>query len=189
MLSVTNIENFQPHTLSHHQASTRRWYVVQSQPHREVVAKRHLENQNFEVFLPTSEKTRRHARKLETVHAAFFPGYLFISLDSARDRWRSVNGTCGVNRLITQGDMPLPVPKGVVEALQNACDEQGALRCYGDLQMGQKIFVIGGPFADMIGELERFDDAGRVRVLLNIMGGKVPIKLARKSVIPAKNAV
>ncbi len=189
MLSVANIEDPQPHMLSHHEPSAKRWYVAQSQPRREMLAKHNLENQDFKVFLPMGEKTRRHARKLETISAPFFPGYLFISLDCARDRWRSVNGTFGVTRLILQGDMPLPVPKGVIEALQNACDEQGALRSYGDLQVGQKVFVISGPFADTIGELTRFDDAGRVRILLSIMGGKVPILLPRKSLIPAINAV
>ena len=87
-----------------------RWYAVQCQPHRERLAASHLINQGFGVHLPLREKTRRHARKIETIRTPFFPGYLFARLDLSRDFWRSVNGTVGVVRLVTQGDRPTPVP-------------------------------------------------------------------------------
>ena len=65
-----------------------RWFVVHTLPHRESGAKGHLENQGYRTFLPRRWKTRRHARKLETVLAPLFPRYLFIALDLNRDRWR-----------------------------------------------------------------------------------------------------
>src|SRR5690348_6651754 len=73
-----------------------RWYAVHCLSHREGVAAGHLRNQEYSVFLPLRRKTRRHARKIETVRVPFFPGYLFIRIDTSRDRWRSVNGTYGV---------------------------------------------------------------------------------------------
>jgi transcription antitermination factor NusG len=68
-------------------------------------------------FQPKRRKTVRHARKLSTVEAPFFPRYLFIVLDLARHQWGSVNGTFGVSLLVMRGDQPHPVPRGVVEAL------------------------------------------------------------------------
>ena len=65
-----------------------RWFAVQCLFHREGAAQRHLENQGFRVFLPRFRKTRRHARKFETIYAPFFSGYLFIELDLARARWQ-----------------------------------------------------------------------------------------------------
>src|SRR5258708_32245573 len=94
-----------------------RWYAVHTQPNREWRAKNQLENQAYEVFLPRRLKTVRHARKLTNVVAPFFPRYLFIRLDLTQHRWRSVNGTFGVARLVMQGDMPHPVPRGVVETM------------------------------------------------------------------------
>ncbi len=76
-----------------------RWFAVQTLPHREAGACLQLENQGYRVFLPRIRKTRRHARKLDTVLAPFFPRYLFIILDMNRDQWRSVNGTFGVSQL------------------------------------------------------------------------------------------
>jgi transcriptional antiterminator RfaH len=166
-------------------ADATRWYAVQCQPHRERIAAAHLANQDFRVFLPLREKTRRHARKIETVKVPFFPGYLFVQLDLSRDRWRSVNGTLGVVHLVMQGLRPLPAPEGIVEALKANCDEDGLLFWAADLVPGQAVRVLNGPFADFIGELERMTDTGRLRVLLDIMGGRTPVLLPRGTVVAA----
>jgi transcription antitermination factor NusG len=43
---------------------------------------------------------------------------------------------------------------------------------------------MAGPFADLIGQLEHLDDNGRVRVLLEIMGGSTRVALPRELVAP-----
>ena len=86
-----------------------------------------LHNQNFRTFLPRIHKTRRHARKIDTVLAPFFPRYLFIILDMQRDRWRCVNSTIGVSRLVMQNDRPQVLPEGVVENLIACVNDDGLL--------------------------------------------------------------
>jgi hypothetical protein len=44
-------------------------------------------------------------------------------------------------------------------------------------------------FSDMVGRLERLDGAGRVRVLLQIMGGHVPAVLPEENIVPANSSV
>lgn len=166
-----------------------RWYAVQCLAHREIAASAHLQNQQYQVFFPRRRKIRRHARKTETVLTAFFPGYLFVSLDLSRDRWRSVNGTYGVASLVMRGDRPAPVPAGVVESLQDSCDEISVIQWQPDLKPGQAIRIVAGPFGDMVGELERLDGAGRVRVLLQIMGGRVPAVLPKEIVVSRDSIV
>ena len=162
-----------------------RWYAVHTQPNREIRAKTQLENQLYEVFLPRRLKTVRHARKLTNVAAPFFPRYLFIRLDLTRHRWRSVNGTFGVTSLIMQGEVPHPVPDGVVEAMIAAIDGSGFLCLEESLKVGSQVRRAAGPFADQLGTLDRLDDSGRVRVLLEIMGATVPVQLERKFVTAA----
>jgi transcription elongation factor/antiterminator RfaH len=161
-----------------------RWYVVRTQPQREAQAARQLENQNYRVFLPRFLKNRRHARKFETVLAPLFPRYMFMILDLTRDRWRSVNGTYGVDRLLMQGGMPEPVPHELVEKLTSAAEADGVVRFSPRLKDGQTIRVTAGPFAELMGRLERLDDSGRVRVLLDLLGGKIPVVLPESLVIP-----
>lgn len=162
-----------------------RWYAVYCQPHREVAAAAHLENQGFAVFLPKREKTRRHARKIEKVRRPFFPGYVFIALDIEHERWRCVNSTFGVIRIVMQNDRPAPAPVGAIEALLAACDGEQILRFSPDLTIGQKVRVVDGPFADLVGELYQLTDSERVRVLLEIMGGRTPVVLPREYLMPA----
>jgi hypothetical protein len=42
---------------------------------------------SYRTFLPKREKTVRHARKLTTVVAPFFPRYMFIILDPEHDQF------------------------------------------------------------------------------------------------------
>lgn len=160
-------------------ATGERWYVVRSLPRQEARAEFQLLRQGFAVFSPRAIKTVRHARKLRMVKGSVFPTYMFVVLDVGRDRWRSVNGTGGVASLIMQGDAPQPVPVGIVENLLDLMDEAGMVRLDRNLREGQKVRVAAGVFANAIGVLERLDANGRVRVLLDIMNGKVPALLDR----------
>ncbi|MBU3890378.1 hypothetical protein FM996_19805 [Methylosinus sporium] len=162
-----------------------RWYVAHTLPRREISAQLHLGAQGFRHFLPTRLTTVRHARKLRAVYAPLFPRYLFIILDLGRDRWRSINGTSGVAGLVMAQDRPLAAPCGLVEALTSFSDAASASSSLEDLRPGQKVRLIAGPFADALGVLDRLDDAGRVGVLLDIMGGGIRVKLARTWIEPA----
>jgi transcription elongation factor/antiterminator RfaH len=162
-----------------------RWYVVRALPKREAGAEIQLHAQGFHVFVPWVTRTVRHARKMKTVRAPAFPGYLFVALDLQRDRWRSINGTFGVAHLITADESPAPVPHGVVETILEYVDESGVCRFDRGLVEGQRIRVIAGPLACALGELVRLDGQGRVRVLLEIMGGKVLTTLQSSSLVAA----
>ncbi len=158
-----------------------RWYAVQTLASREAGARLHLDAQGFQTFLPMSLRTISHARKLKVVRRAVFPGYLFLVLNLRRDRWRSVNGTRGVARLVMGREWPLPVPEGVVETLIDCEDENGLCRLDRDLKEGETVRVVAGPLAQTIGQLVNLDDKGRVRVLLQIMGGEVLTTMERSA--------
>jgi transcription elongation factor/antiterminator RfaH len=161
-----------------------RWYAVQTLPQREFGARAQLEAQSYRIFLPCHLKTVRHARKLKTINAPFFPRYLFVQLDLSRDRWRSINGTFGVASLIMDGERPMPVPVGIVEALQARLQPDAASAHNDDLQVGQSVEVMVGPFANLAGELESCEGKTRVRVLLQLMGSLKRVSLDRDAIVP-----
>jgi len=161
-----------------------RWFAVHTQPYGESRAQANLENQGFRTFMPKRHKTARHARKFRTVESPFFPRYLFVVLDVDRDRWRAVNSTFGVARLVMRRDLPEPVPRGIVEALHASTDEHGILRLADKLRIGSPVRVLAGPFGDQLATLEQLDELGRVRVLLEMLGRKVSISTAAKNLFP-----
>ena len=161
-----------------------RWYVVHTLPFAEKRAQAQLENQQFRTFLPKRQKTVRHARKLRTIIAPFFPRYMFVVLDLNRDRWRSVNGTFGVSSLVMSGELPCPVPSGIVESMLALADPEGLLDLQPNLKIGASVRLAAGPFGDQIAVLDRMDDSGRIRVLLNMLGRQVPVSMKRTHALP-----
>jgi transcriptional antiterminator RfaH len=91
------------------------WCVVNSLPHQEARAKANLVRQGYRAWLPTIRRSRRHARRIETVLAPLFPGYLFVDLDPTQQIWSPINGTGGVRRLLCDNMRPASVPDSFME--------------------------------------------------------------------------
>src|SRR3954462_10228512 len=140
------------HSAQAHVVTVRRerWFAVQTLHRRESGAQLQLEAQGFRAFLPQVTRTVRHARRLRTVRIPLFPSYTFVSLDLERDRWRSVNGTFGVARLVMAHERPVPVPTGVVESFLDLQGANGVVRLDHELSVGQRVEVIAGPFAQAL---------------------------------------
>jgi transcription elongation factor/antiterminator RfaH len=166
-------------------AGNERWFLAHTLPKSEWKAELHLGAQGFRTFQPQIRKTIRHARQLKTVRAPLFPRYLFVILDLERDRWLSVRSTAGVSSLFSNRDgRPVPVPIGIVESLIEH-SEDTLTRLDSNLVKGQQVRILTGPFADLVGMLDRLNEAGRVRVLLEMMGTAVPVTLHRSALAPA----
>ena len=156
-----------------------------STPIAKARAQLNLDRLGFRSFAPRAKRTVRHARKLRNVLAPLFPGYIFLILDLSRDRWHVVNSTFGVASLIMGVEQPIPVPRGIVEALVTATEASGLVRLDSDLEIGQTVRILSGPFAEALCRLVHLDDRGRVRVLLEFMGTEVTAQLDRSWVAPA----
>ena len=156
-----------------------RWYVVQTHVHAETKAVAHLERQGYSTYLPRYLKRRRHARRIETVAAPLFPRYLFVAIDRASQRWRSIQSTIGVTNLVCNGDEPATVPDGVIERLQQREDERGfiTLDPRPRFAQGDRIRVVDGVFDACTGLFDGMADRERVAILLDLLGRKVRVVL------------
>lgn len=162
-----------------------KWYVVYTQAQKEAISARNLEKQDFEVYLPRYTKQCRHARRTYTVLAPLFPRYLFVRIDPATQRWRSINGTIGVNCLLTEGSDPIPLPDGLIETMRER-EQDGLVRVsVPAFKKGQKLRVTNGPFADLEGLFDNLDDQERVVLLLDFMGRAVRTHLPGAAVTAA----
>jgi transcriptional antiterminator RfaH len=156
-----------------------RWYVVQTHPHAEVKAMLHLRRQGFAVYLPRYLKRRRHARRIETVPSPLFPGYLFVAIDMGTQRWRSINSTVGVARLVCNGGEPAAAAVGVVDGLIHREDANHFIRLEPRPRFapGDRIRVLDGVFSACLGLFEGMTDAERAAILLDLLGRKVRVVL------------
>lgn len=166
---------------------SRNWCVVQTQVHSERKAAAHLNRQGFSTYLPAYIKRRRHARRVENVIAPLFPRYLFVAVDTAAQRWRSIQSTVGVARLVCNGDEPAAVPDHIVEELKARQNEQGfiPLDTRPRFAPGDKVCVLDGAFASCLGLFERVSDSERVSILLDLLGRKVRVMIDVDGVVAA----
>jgi transcriptional antiterminator RfaH len=138
------------------------------------------------VWLPTFKRSRRHARRIETVLAPLFPGYLFVELDLTQQIWSPINGTVGVRRLLCENMRPARVPDSFMEGLRQKTNGTGVVAMAGSsLRRGQKVRLVAGPFVDCIGTLLRLDTKDRVALLLSILGQQVRAVVSTEMIAPA----
>ncbi|CAK0778251.1 transcriptional antiterminator RfaH [uncultured Gammaproteobacteria bacterium] len=155
------------------------WYVVHTHPNAENKVIVNLRRQGFDPYLPLFRKRRSHAGKVDEVLRPLFPRYLFVAIDLATQRWRAILSTFGVVGLLRHGDVPTAVPRGVVDEIRNHerrgdyCESAVRVR----MQLGQQVRVANGAFANMVGRFQGMDDAERVTLLLEMMGGEVRVRV------------
>ena len=162
-----------------------RWFAVATQPKRECWAITNLKRQGFVTYMPKRRVVVRHARRQKMVIRSFFPDYVFVRLDRERDRWRSINGTYGVRRLVMRGDRPLPAPHDLVETLQAMTDVDGFFMPRQAFERGERVRILSGPFRELIASVDEMTGEHRVKVLLEMMGGHIPVAVDRSELARA----
>jgi transcriptional antiterminator RfaH len=159
------------------------WFVVRTKPQAEEKAARHLANQGFAAYLPRYRRRIRHARRSMVVLRPLFPGYLFVELDPEHRRWRSINGTIGVNEILSNGNVPLAVPEAIVAEIRSREDETGAVKLAPPLfRRGQAVRLIEGPLADVSALFEEMRDENRIVLLVSLLGRKVRMQVGAAAV-------
>ena len=156
-----------------------RWFLAQLKPNCLSIATKNLQRQGFRSFSPFTLETRRSGPKFTTLPRPLFPGYVFVSLDTTVGQWRAVNSTFGVTKLVAFGGAPAAVPRGLVEQIALRCDADGLILPPEQLAAGDRVIVANGPFAGVIGEVERTNPDQRVWILLELMGQKTRVLVDR----------
>jgi transcriptional antiterminator RfaH len=161
------------------QDCTARWYVARTHPRAEAKAAAHLDRQGFSTYFPRYLKSRRHARRVETIAAPLFPRYLFVSVNMETQRWRSIQSTVGVMQLVRNGEEPAAISNRIIEDLKNREGELGFIKLDHRqmFRLGDKLRVVDGVFCDSLGLFEGMSDRDRVTILLDLLGRKVRVRL------------
>ena len=146
------------------------WYLVQVKPNGYRLAERNLLRQGFACFQPLVRATERRGAHFRPVSRPLFPGYLFVAFDPARAPWRKINSTAGVARLLSLGNVPQEVPKGLVADLRARLDAEGHIILTDNLEVGDRVEIQSGPFAGFIAEVAQLAPEARAHLLVDLMG-------------------
>lgn len=162
--------------------------MVQTKPMAEdKVCQQFVRSNEVEPFCPKI-RSLTHGRlgaNLER-YKPLFPSYIFLKGDLADPtNHHMVRYTRGVNKVLGDGERPVPIGDEVVEIIR-ARTNAGGLIEQSTYKVGDHIKVRRGYLKDLIGILERpVSDSGRVAVLLNLFNRQMRVALSCADIVKA----
>ena len=145
------------------------WYLLQTKPNAYVTACENLRWQGFDVFLPLIIKTTKKKGKFLDIKTPLFPGYLFMGTSINPIPWKSVNGTRGISKAVTLDGLYRRISPYIIEGLQRRCDEQGIFQSLHDIDVGDRVKIDKGPFAEFISTVDQIIEDQRAWVLIDLL--------------------
>ncbi len=165
------------------------WYVVNTYSGHESKVKEKLEMRTesmgmqdhiFRVIIPeTTEVEIKDGVKKEKVKK-MFPGYILVEMDMSDEAWYIVRNTPGVTGFIGSsghGAKPTPLlPQEIDRILANM--GMSRIDVDNDMNVGDKVSIVDGPFKGMIGTIDSIDkDNNRLNVLIDLFGQETTVEV------------
>jgi len=136
-----------------------------------------LQNNVFELLVPTQDRVIIRGGKKATVKEKIFPGYLLVKMILDDATWLGVRTTAGVTGFVGTGNKPSPLSELEVANILKFVSAP-APRFKTKFSVGEAIKIVDGPFADFLGTIHELDETkGKVKVLVSIFGRETPVEL------------
>jgi len=146
------------------------WYVLHTKSRHEKVVSDGLLKKSIEVYLPlVTVRSKRKDRRV-MIRVPLFPGYIFVKTGLHPNSHLEVVKTAGAVRLIGNRQGPVPVPDQTVNSLQIMVASNHPVTTGNQLKSGDRVMVIYGPFAGVVGTFVRYGSKGRVIVNIEALG-------------------
>ena len=164
----------------------RKWYVIHTYSGYENKVKTNLEHRVdsmgvrdkiFQVVIPTEEEIEIHQGQRRTVQRKVFPGYVLVEMILDDDSWYVVRNTPGVTGFVGSGNKPTHLEDAEVKKILKQM-KVAPTRPRIDLQKGNRVKVVDGPFTDFIGVVDEVNpEKAKVRVMVSFFGRETPVEL------------
>ena len=109
-----------------------------------------------------------------------------MAFDPESGSWRQINSTIGVSKLISFGDQPSQIPLDLISGLMARCSSGGKLLSSNQLNKGDAVKLLTGPFENYIAKVETIDADQRVWVLMELMGRVTRISVDPNQLLTVK---
>ena len=136
-----------------------------------------MEEKIFNVLVPKEKKIKIKNGARRVIEEKIFPGYVLVEMIVTDDSWYVVRNTPNVTGFIGTGTIPTPISEEEMAALQKRMgvdDPEFKL----DVQKGDVIEIVDGPFKNTEGKVAEIDEArGKIKVLVSMFGRETPVEL------------
>jgi transcriptional antiterminator RfaH len=148
-----------------------KWFLVYTKAREEERAKKNLENQGFETFLPMIAYEKISQPKSFCLKP-MFPRYLFIIINVERDNWHLIKSTRGVSHVVLFGSKFAAVPNAVIEFIKTRVNDYSIFKQKVTRQLfqkGDKLVIKKGVMKGKEAEFLSMTGKERARILLKLM--------------------
>ncbi len=166
----------------------KQWYVVNTYSGHENKVKEKLEMRAesmdmkdyiYRVIVPEEKIIEEKDGVKKEKVKKLFPGYILVEMVMSDEAWFIVRNTPGVTGFIGssgKGAKPTPLqPYEVDNLLKNMNME--AVEIKNNLQVGDQIKIIDGPFSGMFGKIESLDEETKmVNAIVDLFGQETTIE-------------
>lgn len=146
------------------------WYVVHTRSRFEQVVFDGLQGKALEAFLPKMTVMSKRRDRRKKIRVPLFPGYVFTRTDLNVHERIEIVKTVGVVRLVGNKDGPVSVPDEAIDSLRIMVAGDNAVETGTRFRKGDRVMVVEGPFAGVVGTFVRYRGFGRVVVAIEALG-------------------
>lgn len=154
-----------------------------TRPNQESIAAENLRRQAYEHYCPKYLQMPKKQGQKPTVRP-LFPRYIFVFIEHV---WYTLLGTRGISRVLMGDQAPQTIPATIIDALRLREDRQGlvSLEQPPKFLPGMKVKASEGPFAGYALVYDGMTSKERVRVLMDLLGRKVPMEVDESVLVAA----
>lgn len=141
------------------------------------VASMNMQDKIFRVLVPMEDEIEVKDGKKRITKRKIFPGYVLVEMYLTDDSWYVVRNTPGVTGFVGSGNKPIPLQPTEVRSIMRQMGLEEA-RTKIDLDLGESVRVITGPFENFIGTVEEiYPEKSKLKVLVSMFGRETPVEL------------
>ena len=169
-----------------HTDGARHWYAIHTYSGYENAVARNLkqridslgmQNQIFDVVVPTEKKIRVKGGKRVTEEERVYPGYVLVDMIVNDESWYVVRNTPRVTGFVGSGTQPVPLSEQELDALMNRMHAETPKHKV-DLAIDDIVMIVDGPFKELEGKVGEIDEErGKIKVLVSMFGRETPVEL------------
>ena len=167
-------------------SNIKKWYVVHTYSGYENKVKVNLEqrvksmgmeNQIFQVLIPTEKVLEVKAGRRKYVQKKVFPGYVVIEMILDNNSWQVVRNTPGVTRFVGSGGKPVPLEEREIDNILKQMGKGEKVPKL-EIEVGENIRIVVGPFTGYTGKVREIDyEKSKLKAFLSIFGRETSVEL------------
>lgn len=156
------------------------WYAVHTKSNQENRAAANLSAWQVQTFTPKLKEHSRSSYGDRVVVKPLFSRYIFAHCDDSLIH--KVNGTRGVQNVVSLAGKPVPVDDQVIDLIRSRLDDEGIAQIE-EFTTGDKVQVKSGNLKNLCGIFQqKLKDSDRVKILLSTVNYQSHLVIDREMI-------